>query len=64
MRKSRFNAHEAYRREKDALLAGLARAERLGFTKPHDIITAISVELENAGLKIVRKPNRSRQGAP
>jgi hypothetical protein len=46
------------------VLAGLARAERLGFTKPDDIATAISVELDNAGLKIVRKPNRSRQGAP
>jgi hypothetical protein len=64
MRKSRFNAHEAYRHEKNAVLAGLARAERLGFTKPDDIATAISVELDNAGLKIVRKPNRSRQGAP
>ncbi len=39
-----------------ALVAGLERAQRLGFTKPHDIATAIRVELSNAGLKIVKAP--------
>jgi predicted secreted protein len=39
-----------------AIVAGLARAVSLGFTKPHDIAIAIQVALQNAGLKIVRQP--------
>lgn len=39
-----------------AIEAGLARAAEFGYSKPTDISAAILVALDNAGLKIVRKP--------
>lgn len=46
-----MNAHEA-------IIAGLARAAEKGFTKPADIALAIDIALDEAGLRIVRKPGR------
>ena len=41
------------------IAAGVERSVRCGYTKPHDIATAIKVELAAAGFRIVRKPVRS-----
>ena len=42
----------------DVIVAGLKTARDLRLTKDHDIATAVLVALNNAGLKIVRKPRR------
>lgn len=40
----------------DVIAAAIQRAEQTGYTRPHDIATAIKVDLAQAGLKIVHKP--------
>ena len=39
-----------------AIVAGLAHAEQVGYTKPHDVALAIRAALKDAGLKIIRNP--------
>lgn len=45
----------------DVIAAAIQRAEQTGYTRPHDIATAIKVDLAEAGLKIVHKPRPSSQ---
>ena len=40
----------------DVIAEGIKRAAELGLTKPMDVATCVKVELEAAGLRIVRKP--------
>lgn len=42
----------------EAIIEGLMRAERHKLTKPEDISVAIQVAIDNAGLKVIRAPNR------
>lgn len=44
----------------EAIIAGLAHAEKHQLTKPLDIALVIEVALDNAGFKIVRKPGAQR----
>jgi hypothetical protein len=41
-----------------AVTAGRARAKASGLTKDYDVAVCIMVELDKAGLKIVRKPSK------
>jgi hypothetical protein len=41
-----------------AIVKGIERAETAGYTKTYDVAIAIQVELDKAGLKIVRKPRK------
>jgi hypothetical protein len=40
----------------DAMVAGITRASKIGLSKPYDVATCITTELDKAGLRIVCKP--------
>lgn len=40
----------------EAILDGLKRAADHGLTKPEDVSMAIQVSIDDAGLRVVRKP--------
>ena len=53
---------ERNRDYREAVVAGLKRAQEVGYTKPYDVALAIGVELRAAGLKVVRDPhNRPKE---
>ena len=53
------NAERAQREREitQAIVAGIERARRLGFDKPHDTGIFLRTQLDRAGFQIVRKPH-------
>jgi hypothetical protein len=44
----------------NVIAEALLRAERTGYTKPHDFAIAVRVDLKQAGFRIVRAPQPRR----
>jgi hypothetical protein len=42
----------------DIIAQAIVRGQSLGYSKPHDLATAVKVDLTQAGLKIVKAPKR------